>query len=117
MPAPEWSDLCPQTVVIERMTGRDSYTKPVYAAPESSPPPLGGRREFKQVRKGGQGGVVEYVNGSIIYALAAPDVKLEDRVYLLGDVEPFPPVLSVERPQDETGEYSYSKITLGPATG
>lgn len=109
--------MCPSTVVIQRMTGRDSYTKPIYADPEFSPPPLGGRREFKQVRKGGQGGVVEYVNGSIIYALAAPEVGLEDHVYLAGDVEPFPPVLYVERPQDETGAYLYSKIVLGSATG
>lgn len=122
MRASRWSKLCRSTVIWEQVTGRNSFTKPTYTV-HTYAPPTGGRREYKQVRKGSSGtgpagSGVEFIQGSIIYLLVGnPGITPEDRVYLQGDVAPYPPVLYVESPQDETGELLYTKITLGSARG
>lgn len=107
------------------MTGRDAYAKPIYAAPVAfSPftsPVTGGRRVFKEVRKGSAGSGpagsgVDFVSGSEIWILATPPIGLEDRVYVQGDTV-FPPVLNVESCPDETGAAFFVKVTLGSANG
>ncbi len=116
MPASDFSELCEQTIVWEQKTGRDAYAKPIYAAPVTFAPPLGGRRVFKQVRKSSGAGAVDFVNGSWIWILATPAIGLEDRVYVQGETV-FPPILNVESFPDETGVAFYVKVTLGSANG
>ncbi len=126
MPASDWSELCPFTVVWEPMTGRDEYGKPSYGPPVQFAPPTGGRRSFKAVRRTTGGGatpsgtVVDFMNVSYIWILATPNIGLEDRVYILGD-EPLnedgdrPPILGIDAPPDELGDL-YRKVTLGAAS-
>src|SRR6185369_11714111 len=127
MPASDWADLCPYTIVWEPMTGRDEYGKPSYGPPVLFAWPNGGRRVFKTLRRpvgGGDtpaGSVVDFMNVSYIWILATPNIGLEDRVYVLGDTPlnedgDRPPILGVEAPPDENGDL-YRKVTLGAATG
>lgn len=114
--ADDFSDMCPQTVVWEQVTGRDSYGKPTFAAPVSFAPPRGGRRDFKSLRvpSGPNGQGVSIISGSQIIVLAVLQVGQEDRVYIQGDdATKAPPVISVERIPDETGVEQYTEITLG----
>ena len=123
MPASDWTDLCQQTIIWEPMVSRDRQGKPSYGAPVTFSPAdsQGGRRVFKQVRRsvsaGGNpgGSVVEYVSGSVIWILAIPDIKQDDRVYVLGDTK-FPPIVSIDKYPDESGVDMFVKVSLGSAT-
>lgn len=118
----DFTDICPEIIVWEQMSGRDSYGKPSYAAPivfgPATSPFSGGRREYKAVRKTqGPGAGVEFIQGSVVYVLADVPIKNEDRVYVQGDPQPYPPILQVIRQPDESGNPYYTEVVLGSAKG
>ncbi len=121
MPSPfvtALSSVCTSTVVWQRMTGRNAYGKPTFADPVTYAPPTGGRRQFTSVRHSAGLGAVDFVQGSIIYVLADLDgITLEDRVYLQGETEPYPPIMSWERSPDASGAVPCTKVIMGSALG
>lgn len=117
MPASDWSELCPATIIWEALASRDAYGKPTYAAPVTFAPPLGGRRVFKTVRKYGGMGEFQFIQGSVIWILATPAIGNDDRVYVQGDAAPYPPILEITQPPDETGTGPATRVTLGSAKG
>jgi hypothetical protein len=123
----QFTDICVQTIVWQRKIGKDAFGKVIYEDPPTvfSPftsPGLGGRRTYKTVRRMSGGGgtpggaAVDFIQVSYIWILAAPMVGLDDRVYVEGDPEPYPPITGIDRPVDETGEAVYTKVTLGSYT-
>ncbi len=122
----QMAELCQMTVVWEPMTGRDPYGKPQYGPPVTFDPAnnQGGYRVFEQVRVASgmgpnavDGSAVDFEEGSTIYLLATPDIGLEDRLYIQGDPEPYPPILNRQRYADETGVEQFVVITMGSANG
>jgi hypothetical protein len=116
MPASDWSDLCPDTIVWEQKTTRDQYAKPSYAAPVT----FTGRRVFEEDRvsafsKAVKGEGAEVISSSTIWILADIDISYEDRVYVQGDTI-FPPILKWQKYPDEVGD-KYTKVYLGNANG
>jgi hypothetical protein len=124
--AAQFADMCRMVVVWEQRTGSDSHNKSIFAAPvvysPFTSPGLGGLRSYKTIRAGAgagstpPGAAIVFIQVSYIYLLATPPIKQGDRVYIQGDPEPYPPILGVDQPADETGEKVYTKITLGSAT-
>jgi hypothetical protein len=118
MPASDWADMCTETVVWEPKTGRDQYGKPTYGTAQT----FTGRRQYKLVRTGGSsqgaipGGAPEVNSRSQIIILGYPNIGYEDRVYIQGDTEPFPPIVDIEKPKDENGGH-HVKVYLGGANG
>ncbi len=119
--AGEFTDLCTMDVVWAQKVGRDSFAKPTYAAPVTF---VGlGRRVYKTVRRMSGGGstpagaAVDFIQVSYIWLLATPPIKQDDLVYIAGDAAPYPPIVGIDQPADETGEKVYTKITLGSANG
>jgi hypothetical protein len=115
------SDLCAQTIVWEPTVSRDKYGKPVYGAPVVFAPPTGGRRVYKNTRvkayeRGVKGQGAEMVSESAIWLLAIPNIQYEDRLYVSGDAF-APPILSIERYSDETGQDVYTHVLLGSSNG
>lgn len=112
MPVSDWADLCPDTIVWEALSSRDSYGKPTYAAGVT----FTGRRVYKIERVPSKmpnsGAVV--LSSSTIWILGTPAVGYEDRVYVQGDVAPYPAILNVQKYPDESGDL-YVKIQLGNA--
>jgi hypothetical protein len=93
------------------LTGRDQYGKPIYG-PEQT---FQGRRVFKieRVPSGGQGDGAVVLSSMTIWILGLPDVKYDDRIYVVGD-DKFPPILNVMKWPDENGD-CYVKVQLGTA--
>ncbi len=124
MPASDWNELCPFTIVWEAALPKDDYGKPTgYAAPVMFAPPTGGRRSYKTVRRtvgGGNtpaGSVVDFMNVSYIWLLAPPNIGLEDRIYVQGDAPlnsngDRPPILGIDAPPDELGDLD--EVSLPP---
>jgi hypothetical protein len=86
----DWADLCPQTIVWNRMTSRDPYGKPMYNGPSQT---FMGRRVFKYSRvasyeRGTKGQGPENISESQIWILGTPDVQYEDQVLVAGDFAP-----------------------------
>lgn len=86
----DWLDLCPQTVVWNKMTGRDQYAKPIYGGPSVTFP---GRRVYKAARvasyeRGTKGQGPEVISSSQIWILGTPNVQYEDQVLIAGDFAP-----------------------------
>ncbi len=119
MPASDWLDLCPQTIVWQPMTGRDSYGKPVWGALQR----FRGRRVLSNKRvaayeRGTKGQGPEVISSSQIWILDTPNVKYDDAVFVDGDdANNPPPILSIEQYPDETGQNLFTKIMLGSANG
>lgn len=115
----QFADLCTQTIVWERMIGRDKFGDPSYADPQTFPH---GRRNSKITRVSGfsravKGEGADVISESQILILAVVPIGYEDRVYVQGDEEPFPPVVSVGGSPDESGVDQYTKVYLGSANG
>lgn len=116
--AQEFTDLCVQTIVWQSLVGRDQYGKPFYSVGVT----YAGRRVFKFSRvasyeRGTKGQGPEAISESTIWILGTPPILYEDLVYVLGDdVNNLPPVLSVQRTPDETGD-CYVKVMLGSSNG
>ncbi len=112
MPASDWEDLCPQTIVWEPLASRDSYAKPTYGAQQT----FRGRRVYKieRVPSGANEPGAVVLSSSTIWILGTPAVKYEDRVYVSGDAAPYPPILNVQRYPDENGDL-FTKVMLGSA--
>lgn len=114
----DWSDLCPQTIIWQPLTGRDDFGKPIYGTAV----PFQGRRVFKFSRvasyeRGTKGQGAEAISESQIWILGTPGVKYEDLVYVAGDdVTQLPPVLSVTNTPDEDGPL-FVKVFLGSSNG
>jgi hypothetical protein len=116
MPYSDWADLCPQTIVWESNAGRDKFSKPTYVQAGT----FQGRRSFKLTRmkaveRGTKGQGPEQISESQIWILDDPAITYEDRVYVQGDTD-FPPILSVQRIPDETGDI-FVKVYLGSSNG
>ncbi len=105
----EVADLCPHTIVWEALIARDIYGKPTaYDAPQQ----FRGRREFKAQRSVTTQGSADMPVKSTIWILGLPDVKYEDKVYVLGDDSSMtPPVNVIERIPDEDGDL-FTKISF-----
>ena len=112
----EFLDMCPETVVWTPLASRDAYGKPTYGVAQNFP----GRRIYKKSRVPAQAKVrgegSEVVSSSEIIILDVPDIKYEDAVYISGDTAPYPPILNIERHEDEVGVV-YVKVIMGSAGG
>jgi len=117
--AAQFSDVCVQTAVWQRVTGRDRAGKPSYGSPILFAPPTGCRKSFKfrRVSSAPKGQVIDAVSDSQILILAPlVGIGYDDLVYVLGDTV-FPSIVAWEMPVDETGEIVYTKVLLGKFTG
>lgn len=118
MPASDWLDLCPQTVVWQALVSRDQFGKPSYGAPQT----FRGRRVRQRSRvaafsRGVKGEGSDAINETVIWILGTPDIGYEDLVYVDGeDATKQPPILNVEKVPDETGDL-FVKVTLGSFNG
>jgi len=114
MPVSDWAELAGSTVIWEKLQARDAYGKPTsYAAPVTFAPPTGGRL-FEGVYSYKDGnGIKQQINGRVIWILAIPDIQVGDKVYLSGETGPFPPIIKVEQPRDETGAKHHTKVMFG----
>lgn len=86
----DWADLCPQTIVWNKMTSRDQYGKPLYGGPSQT---FMGRRVYKYSRvasyeRGTKGQGPENVSESQIWILGIPNVQYEDQILVAGDFAP-----------------------------
>jgi len=118
--ASDFADLCVQTIVWQKVASRDEFGKPTYGPAQVYAPPTGGRRSYsmRRVASGAAGQVVDTLSDSQILVLAdLAGLSLDDAVYVLGDVAPFPTILSIQKPIDETGQVVYTKVMLGRFTG
>lgn len=114
----DFDDLCPFTICWQPVVARNVYGKPItYGATQT----FRGRRSYKYSRvasyeRGTKGQGPEAISESQIWILGAANVQYEDNVFVQGDTQPYPPVLSVQQVPDETGAV-YTKIFLGSSNG
>ncbi len=115
--------LCKQTIFWAPLVGRDNFGKPIYGTATA----FRGRRTFKYSRvasyeRGTKGQGAEVISESQIWGLCltlpAPDIKYEDAVWVDGDdLTKLPPILSVQKPADETGTAFFFKVFCGSSNG
>jgi len=112
MPISDWEDLCVQTIIWQPLASRDSYGKPTYGAAQR----FKGRRVFvvSRVPGGGAHQGADVMTSSTIWVLGLPNLKYEDRLYVLGDTK-YPPIANIQRFPDEEGDL-YVKAMMGGAS-
>lgn len=96
-------DLMQDTVVVRAVVSRDDYGVPTYGSGTSY-----GARLVKQNRRVRTPKGDEVVSTAHVWIAGAPDVAPDDQVELSDGTTPE--IASVERPQDETGEFTHTKV-------
>lgn len=110
-----FTDIAPQSIAHQPLTGRDAYGKPTYGASTSYPVHM----VYKQQRVAAfsrtfKGEGADMVSSAQAIILGLPSIKYDDKLTLPDGTTPV--ILSVERHVDEVGD-AYVKVLFGSANG
>lgn len=105
MPVSDFADLMKSTVQLAKLTGRDSYGKPLYGQPAE----YAARISWTSSLVATQGGE-QLASRGMVHLLSNVEVTGEDRLIMPWGEELT--ILSVERPFDETGQAHHTRITF-----